>query len=37
LTSPLSISQLPTNTDESSFEHFIEHLVVVKENSKFYT
>jgi len=37
LTSPFSISQLPTNTNESSFEHFIEHLVGVKENSKFYT
>ena len=37
LTSPLSISQLPINTDESSFEHFIEHLVGMKENSKFYT
>ena len=37
LTSPLSISQFPTNTDESSFEHFIEHSVGVKENSKFYT
>ena len=35
LTSPLSISQLPKNTDESSFEHFIEHLVGVGENSKF--
>jgi len=28
LTSPLGISQLPINTDENSFEHFIEHLVV---------
>ena len=37
LTSPLSISQLPINTDESSFELFIEHLEAVKENSKFYT
>ena len=35
LTSPLSISQLPKNTDENSFEHFIEHLVGVGENSKF--
>ena len=35
LTSPLSISQLPINTDESSFEHFIEHLVGVRENPKF--
>ena len=35
LTSPLSISQLPINTDESSFKHFIEHLVGVRENSKF--
>ena len=35
LTSPLGISQLPKNTDESSFEHFIEHLVGVGENSKF--
>ena len=34
-TYPLSISQLPKNTDENSFEHFIEHLVGVKENSKF--
>ena len=30
LTSPLSISQLPLNTDESSFEHSIEHLVGVR-------
>ena len=37
LTSPLSISQMPINTDESAFEHFIEHLVGVGENSKFYT
>jgi len=37
LTSPLSIRQLLINTDESSFEYFIEHLVGVKENSKFYT
>jgi len=35
LTYPLSISQLPLKTDENSFEHFIEHLVGVKENSKF--
>jgi len=35
LTSPLSISQLPINVDESSFKHFIEHLVGVRENSKF--
>ena len=35
LTSPLSISQLPINTDESSFKRFIEHLVSVRENSKF--
>ena len=35
LTSPLSISQLPINKDESSFKHFIEHLVGVRENSKF--
>jgi len=34
-TSPLSISRLPQNTDESSFKHFTEHLVVIKENSKF--
>jgi len=37
LSSPLNISQLPINTDESSFEYFIEHLVGAKENSKFYT
>jgi len=37
LTSPLSISQLPINTDESPFKHFIEHLVGVRENSKFLT
>ena len=35
LTSPLNISQLPINTDESFFENFIEHLVGVRENSKF--
>ena len=35
LTLPLSISQSLINTDESSFEHFIEHLVGVRENSKF--
>ena len=35
LTSPLSISQLPINMDESSFKYFIEHLVGVRENSKF--
>jgi len=35
LTSPLSISQLPINMDESSFKHFIEHLEGVRENSKF--
>ena len=35
LTSPLSISQLPKNKDKSPFEHFIEHLVGVRENSKF--
>ena len=35
LTSPLSISQLPINNDEKPFEHFIEHLVSVRENSKF--
>jgi len=35
LTLPLSISQLPINTDEGSFAHFIEHLVGVRENSKF--
>ena len=35
LTSPLGISQLPINKDENSFEHFIEHLVGVRENSKF--
>jgi len=34
-TSPLSISQLPINKDESSFKHFIEDLVGVRENSKF--
>ena len=37
LTSPLSISQLPINTDESSFKHFIEHLVGVRKNPKFST
>ena len=31
LTSLLNISQLPINTDESSFEHFIEHLVGMRE------
>ena len=35
LTSPFSISQLPINPDKSSFNHFFEHLVGVKENSKF--
>jgi len=35
LTSSLSISQLPINTDESSFKHFIKHFVGVRENSKF--
>ena len=35
LTSPLSISQLPINTDERSFKHFIEHLVGMRENPKF--
>ena len=35
LTSPLSISQLPINTDESSFKHFIEHLVGVRKIPKF--
>ena len=35
LTSLLGISQLPINTDANSFEHFIEHLVGVRENSKF--
>ena len=35
LTLPLSISQLPINMDESSFKHFIEHLVGMRENSKF--
>ena len=35
LISPLSISQLPINMDESSFKHFIENLVGVGENSKF--
>jgi len=28
-TSPLSISELPQNTDESSFKHFIKHLADV--------
>ena len=37
LTSPLGKSQLLINTDENSFEHFIEHLVGMRENSKFYT
>jgi len=31
LTPPLSISQLPINTDESTFKHFIEHLVGMRE------
>ena len=35
LTSPFRISQLSINPDESSFKHFIEHLVGVRENSKF--
>jgi len=35
LSSPLSISQLPINTNESSFKHFIKHLEGVGENSKF--
>jgi len=35
LTSHLSISQLHINADESSFKHFIKHLVGVRENSKF--
>ena len=35
LTSPFSISQLPQNTYENSFNHFIEHLMGVRENSKF--
>jgi len=35
LTSLFSISQLPINTDESSFKHFIDQLVGVRENSKF--
>jgi len=35
LSSPFSISQLSQNMDESSFKHFIEHLVGVRENSKF--
>jgi len=34
-TSPLSISQLPQNADESSFKHFIKHLAGMKEKSKF--
>ena len=34
LTSSFGISQLPKNTDESSFTHFIEHLVGVREISK---
>ena len=37
LTSPLSISQLPQNTDESSFKHLIEHLVSVGKIAKFQT
>ena len=35
LSSPFSISQLSQNMDESSFNYFIEHLVGVRENSKF--
>jgi len=35
LISPPGISQLPINTDEGSFKHFIEHLVDVRENSQF--
>jgi len=35
LTSPFIISQLPQNTNESSFKHFIEHLVGLRELSKF--
>ena len=36
LTSPLSISQLPINTDKNSFKHFIEHLVGVRDHYKFW-
>jgi len=35
LASPFGISQLPRNTDETYFKHFIEHLVGIRENSKF--
>ena len=35
LTSSLGISQFSINMDESSFKHFIEHLVGLRENSKF--
>ena len=35
LASPFGISQLPRNTDETYFKHFIEHLVGIKENSTF--
>ena len=35
LTPPFKISQLSINTDETSFKHFIEHLVGTRENSKF--
>ena len=35
LTSPFNVSQLPQNMDESSFKHFIEHLVGMRENPKF--
>jgi len=34
-TLPLSISRMTHNTAESSFNHFIEHLAGMKENSKF--
>ena len=32
LTSPLGVSQPQKNSDENSFEHFIEHVTGVKEN-----
>jgi len=34
-TSPFSINQLSQNTDESYFKHFIEHIVCMREISKF--
>jgi len=34
LTSTFNISHLPRNKDESSFKHFIEHLVGMRKNPK---